>query len=413
MHPDPEHFVTIGPRTFIGSPFEPCPACRAAEGLGLLMVHANGYVKRCTQCLNEEHFELPPPPTPRVLYLDQFAVSCLAKALLPNSRERFTGDDPATQRGFWPRLFARLERLVKLGVLVCPPSSVHRTEALLDDRLAGSLHRVHLHFAGGAQFTHHESVKRDQLYLALCGWLDDQAPSTLGRDDVVSGGGAWRDRLEISVPWTIDADEIDAVRAARRAATPGLQAIVREWSQQQGRSFAERQDEQLRNFGPSFLPLAPLSDLRIVLDHALGERRIPAGARTAKVEEFLRGDGPMATPFARLACGLFAALGWQAERGQAAAVDRGMLNDFQAIATYAPYCDAMLIDRTCRRLLVDTPLSEQLPSGVQFFDVRTLDELDTWLEAVEAGASAQHLELVERVYGKGWLAPFISMLDGS
>jgi hypothetical protein len=346
-----------------------------------------------------------------VLYLDQFAISNLAKALLPESCERFTGDDPATQRGFWPRFCARLERLIKLGLLVCPLSSVHRSESLLDDRLAPSLHRLHLHLSGGAEFNDHAQVKRDQLYLAFCGWLDGIYSQELTRDDVVQGGGEWRGRLQVSTALRVDSREVDAVRAAREAAVPHLEAIVGEWSEQRGRSFADRWDEQLRGFGPGLLPFVPLNEAWLLLRHALDARGVPAEQWQPKTVEFLHSEAAMAVPFGRLGCGLFAALGWQAERQQAGSVDRGLRDDFQAIATYAPYCDAMLVDRRCRSLLVETPLRDELPEGLRVFDARTLSELESWLDEIETEAPPEHVALVRRIYGDSWLEPYASILE--
>lgn len=403
--------VTIGPRTFVGPPFEPCPACGAHTGLGLLTVRRRGYIKRCIDCLAEQRYELPRPPPPSVLYLDQFAISNLAKALHPEHRHRFHSDEPATQRGFWPRFFARLERLMKLGLLVCPPSSVHRAESLLDDRLAPSLHRLHLHLSGGAELNDHAQVKRDQLYLAFCGWLDGVVPEELTREDVVRGGGEWRDRLQVTTALTIDPREVEAVRAARAAAVPHLEAVVREWSKQHGRSFAERWEEQLRNFGPGLLPVLPLGDTWILLRRALTDRDVAAEHWQSKTEEFLHSEAVKAVPFARLGCGLFAALGWLAEREQAGKVDRGLRDDFQAIATYAPYCDALLVDRRCRQLLLETPLGDAQPEGLRVFDARALDELEAWLDEIEADAPAEHVSLVTRIYGEAWLEPYASILD--
>jgi hypothetical protein len=338
------------------------------------------------------------------------ALSSLAKALLPEHRERFAGDDPATQGGAWPRLFARIERLVKLGLLVCPPSPIHRAETTLDDRLAAPLHRLHQHLAGGGHFVHHTRVKDNQLYLAFCGWLDGSTPRRLERDDVLEGAGRWPNRIEIGLQLQIDAEEVAALRRSREARVPDLEAIVETLRQEGSRPFADRHAERLAAFGRSANP-APLSDAWVLMRHALDDREVPVDQRTTKIERFLASDELQQTPFARLGCGLFAALGWLAGRHQAPRIDRGLLSDFQAIAVYAPYCDAMLVDRTCRRLLVDTPLRDELPAGLGVFDVRHLDDLEQWLDGVEARAPDGHLDLVRRVYGETWIEPYATILE--
>ena len=53
----------------------------------------------------------------------------------------------------------------------------------------------------------------------------------------------------------------------------------------------------------------------------------------------------------------------------------------------------------------------QLPKGLRVFDARALDELETWLDDVEADAPAEHVTLVTRIYGEAWLEPYASILD--
>lgn len=406
-----ESFFTIGPTTFIGPPFRPCPACKAPAGLGLLMFGGNQVIMRCRECLVEQHRALPPLPQPKVLYLDQWALSSLAKALHPEHRQKFIVDDPRTQHGAWPRLYARIERLVRLGLLVCPASSIHRSETDLDDRIAAGLRRVHTHLAGDATFMHHVEVKSHQLYLAFCGWLDDAPVKALARRDVVRLPGRWPERMTISVAFDVDPAEVDAFRASRRAVEPELKRIVDEWKAEGPRDYDERVAEQLASFGPT-LTINPMGDTGIRLRHALGERDVPYELRQAKIDAFLASDAIKEVPFGRLGCGLFAALGWVAGRQQPVRVDGGMREDFNTISIYAPYVDAMLVDRACARLLRDTPLSDTLPEGLDLFGIQDLEAFERWLDAVEAGAPDGHVELVRDVYGDDWVDhPYTTILS--
>lgn len=394
--------IRIGPETFIGPPYKLCPACGAPEGLGLLMLGGNQAIMRCRSCLGEQRRALPEPPEPKVLYLDQWALSFLAKALHPDHRDKFVGDDPRTQRGAWPRLYARIERLVRLGLLVCPPSSIHRAETELDDRIAEGLRRVHLHLAGDAHLTHHLQVKSHQIYLAFCAWLDDSPVRPLGRDAVVKQPRRWPERLTIDVAFDVDPAAVEAFRASRAAATPEWQRIVDEWQTAGQRDFDVRFEEQLASFGPT-LKIAPMGDTGILMRNALGERGVPYELRQAKIDAFLASDAIKEVPFGRLGCGLFAALGWVAGRQQPVRVDGGMREDFNTISVYAPYVDAMLVDRACARLLRETPLSDVLPERLDLFGIQDLEAFERWLDAVEAGAPDGHIELVRDVYGDDWI----------
>lgn len=410
--PEPtESFITIGPTTFIGPPFRPCPACKAPAGLGHLMLGGNQEIMRCRECLVEQRRELPPPPQPKVLYLDQWALSSLAKALHPGHREKFTIDHPRTQHGAWPRLYARIERLVRLGLLVCPSSSIHRSETELDDRISAGLRRIHIHLAGDATLMHHAEVKSHQLYLAFCGWLDGTAPKPLARDDVVELPRRWPDRMSIAVAFDIDPADVDAFRASREAVAPEWERIVDEWKAAGPRDYAERVKEQMENFGPT-LRIGPLSDTGIRMRRALEDRDVPYEDRRPKINEFLVSDAVKAVPHGRLACGLIGALGWLAGRQQPAGVDRGLREDFNAISVYLPYVDAMLVDRACARLLRETPLADELPEDLRLFAIQDLDQFERWLLDVDTSAPDGHVELVRDVYGDDWVdEPYTTILE--
>ncbi len=406
-----ESSITIGPTTFIGPPFKPCPACKASAGLGLLMLGGDQAIMRCRECLVEQRRTLPPLPQPKVLYLDQWALSSLAKALHPEHREKFTIDDPRTQHGAWPRLYARIERLVRLGLLVCPASSIHRSETELDGRIAAGLQRVHVHLAGDARLMHHVEVKSHQLYLAFCAWLDDAPVRPLTRNNVLKLPGRWPERLTIGVAFDIDPAEVDAFRASREAVAPELKRIVEEWTAAGPRDYEARVAEQLANFGPT-LTIAPMGDTGIRMRHALAQRGVPYEKRQLKIESFLASDAIKEVPFGQLGWGLFAALGWLAGRQQPVRADRGLREDFKAISIYAPYVDAMLVDRACARLLRETPLTDELPKGLDLFAIRDLDRFEQWLDDIEAGAPEGHIELVRDVYGYDWVdQPYTTILE--
>jgi hypothetical protein len=130
--------LTVDPRDWIRPPYADCEQCGAHDAVGLLMVSKLVALHRCRACMRDSRQDLPAPPRPRVLYLDQWALSSLVKARHPETPERFASeDDRAAGAGVWPRLMARIERLVKANLLVCPPSSIHRDESSLDTRLWG------------------------------------------------------------------------------------------------------------------------------------------------------------------------------------------------------------------------------------------------------------------------------------
>jgi len=155
----------------------------------------------------------------------------------------------------------------------------------------------------------------------------------------------------------------------------------------------------------------PLSGLYSLTRHAMSERSIPPERANTEVERFLRSESPGRTPFAQLASDVFASIGWLAERSQCPKIDDGMIDDVQAFAAYAPFCDAFTIDRHFAHVLRTPPMTNLLPSDTAIFAANELGRLESWLIAVESGAPAGHFDLLSTIYGPAWLEPYAGILD--
>lgn len=395
---------------WLAPPFEACPACGAEDTFGVLAINALSYTKRCDACGHVGRRPLPPVPSPAVLLLDQWTASSLVKALLPDSREQFADpNDSRRQRGFWPLAYGKLERLVKSALLVCPESTVHREEAALGGRLNAALHRVFVHLSGGSSIRPTGQVVHWQLYNAFVGYLDGTTPRELSREDVVSLPGLWPQRLEIDVRSELEVDEAE-LRALRERLDDQLSAVADEWARQPDRTFDERRDEQLRAFGPSYIGAPRTGELFGMTWSAMEERGVPLGDREQTLNEFLSSDMPGQVPAARLRASLLAAVGWLAARQQLGGVTASLRWDLQSISAYAPYVDALFVDRQCHRLMRDTPMARVLPA-LRVFSVENLRELEGWLDEIEANAPAGHFNLLEQIYGPTWLRTYDTLLE--
>jgi hypothetical protein len=396
---------------WLAQPFEACPACGADDTLGVLAINEVSYTKRCGACGNVARRPLPRVPSPAVLLLDQWTASSLVKALLPDSREQFADpSDSRRQRGFWPLAYGKLERLVKSALLVCPESTIHREEAALGGRLDAALHRVFVHLSGGSSIRPTGQVVRWQLYNAFVGYLDGTTPRELSREDVVSLPQRWPQRLEIDARSGLEVDEAE-LRAMRERLDDQLSAVVDEWAHQPHRSFAERRDEQLRAFGPSYIDAPRTGEFFGMTWSAMEERGMPVRGREQTLNDFLSSDMPAQLPAARLRASLLAAVGWLAARQQLGGVTASLRWDLQSISAYAPYVDALFVDRQCHRLLRNTPVAEVLPAALRVFSVENLTDLERWLGEIEANAPAGHFDLLEQIYGPTWLRTYDTLLE--
>jgi len=78
---------------------------------------------------------------------------------------------------------------------------------------------------------------------------------------------------------------------------------------------------------------------------------------------------------------------------------QGLVTDIRMVSGLLPYCDAMLVDGEIAGYLRNEPLASSVGVYAKVFSSRTLEELIVYLRGIEQSATAEHLALVEEVYG--------------
>ncbi|MHC2462861.1 ImmA/IrrE family metallo-endopeptidase [Bradyrhizobium embrapense] len=96
---------------------------------------------------------------------------------------------------------------------------------------------------------------------------------------------------------------------------------------------------------------------------------------------------------------LIAALGWRVSSGQSPTLTAGVLNDFTAIATYAPYVDAMFVDRQCASLLKQGRLRSDLSYKARIFSMSNKQEFLDYLRELADTASPEVRGRAHELYG--------------
>lgn len=91
----------------------------------------------------------------------------------------------------------------------------------------------------------------------------------------------------------------------------------------------------------------------------------------------------------------------------------GMYNGISAVAMYSPFCDAMFVDKEIAHLTKQGELREELRDRTRFFSLRQSEKTQflDYLDGIERSASAEHLRLVEEVYGPP--TPYVELLWGN
>src|SRR6266566_8713190 len=116
-----------------------------------------------------ETMVLDPPHLKKVIYVDQFAISEMVKAVDTRSKAHSRVDP------FWRQVFEALERVCKLQLVVCPWSPFHRDESLVSEMFE-PLKRMYEHLANGVGLLRPTDIELRQLNTALVAWLDGKEP---------------------------------------------------------------------------------------------------------------------------------------------------------------------------------------------------------------------------------------------
>jgi hypothetical protein len=123
---------------------------------------------------------------------------------------------------------------------------------------------------------------------------------------------------------------------------------------------------------------------------ALFERNgVPAKDAFKEVLRFLEWPENQHQPAHRIFAYLFAALGWRISSGQRPEMNASILNDFSAISTYAPYVDAMFVDRQCASLLKQGRLRSEVNYKARIFSLNDPQEFLDYLNSLGDSANEE------------------------
>jgi hypothetical protein len=326
----------------------------------------------------------------------------------------------------------RLERLVKLHVLVCPYSDAHWEESLLS-RHREELRRIYEHLDGDVRFEDPGMVKDGQVLRAFDAWLDVEADrGPVPRRNVLAGNtDGWNDKLQIEARLGDDSEFAEELRTARAERHEGLGRAVGVWRDNPRRSFDAYFRDEVVEWGESALRahgkwlqayvdvierrrapdenlVSPSRSQILIMQmkKKLEEHEVPHEEQIGELRSFFDSEAMQRVPSVRIAAGMLAVYAVKASRQQAADPNRGTVTDINVVSTYLPYCDAMFIDDECADLLAEADRELSLGYPTRVFSVRSRDELLEWLADLEDSVPKEHIELVERVYGPEWLMPF-------
>lgn len=405
------------PRDLIGPPFRECPRC-GKPAFGSLSIDGESHTRRCRECFLTKAEPLWPLKK-KVIYVDQFAISNMMKALDVTAR----GHDRARADAFWLALFEALERVCKLQLAICPDSEQHQEESLVSPFFA-ALKRMYEQLSHGVTFYDTERIAQEQLHVAVTAWTQGRKPvHDLTTERVTRGAlHAWQDRIIVSVDMSYPPEMVDGIRDFRDRVHEGVIASFEECRQSSERSydhwFEREKDAPRRGIVGSLRARARRELVRSsgldradVIWHALRQSGVSPNELQTQFVAFLESDALREIPVSLIATRMWAVIAQKAASGQKEPPNRGTVNDINVVSGLMPYCDVMLIDNKCRALIEDIPEKYALSFDTQIFSRSNGEEFLEFIKDIERTADPVILKLVHNVYGDDWPTPFVTMYE--
>ena len=406
---------------FISPPFQKCPKCGQPDTFGTLMVNDNSFMRRCSSCWHTDSIPLP-ILNKKVIYIDQFAISDMMKAL--NTRTK------AYKKGsvdiFWRTLFEKLDRLCKLQLIICPDSYIHTNESLMMTGYFEELERMYELLSHGVTFGNQDAIKGGQLYEHALNWAsrNPEKPISLNIHDVIYGKiNAWQSRFIVSVKMNFQAS-IEAIREFRNCVCSEMAEMFQRWQSEKGKQFKHLLEYEYKRLlkklfynyvsylqGNTKMTFEDISKLYIKAIHdAFKEAGIPEGEIWNRTMEYLNSKYIREIPFIKISALFFAAIARKtANGGKKNPPEPGMANDIDIISVILPYCDAIFIDKKCHAYLKEKPLCDEVNYGTKIFSVNNKDKFLEYLDSIENSATKEHLFWVRQVYGDKWDKPYTEL----
>ncbi|MBL8552193.1 MAG: hypothetical protein JNJ73_19550 [Hyphomonadaceae bacterium] len=389
-----------------------CPGCGAKNCFGNVMVHGDAVERGCMNCSHGYHWPLTPVHK-KVLYLDQFFFS-----------RAFRMKDPAQDQKYADAV-ARIKELALKQVLVVPYGSVHEDEThqwLGDDgRTRDDLMDFIKATSGGHELERSLRVQHAQVLRGFEHFLADKPvkwnidPADALPDDLHE----WTNYIWIDVPGYYG--NIEGIRADKEKTVARLADILPEWRASTS-TFKENLALELRDGAQAYMDAfkkkvdasfardfdalwrVPYNASLIEALLAHFPDNIPGEQQFRTVVAFFQSEHFANTPYWWIWSHALAVLKERVKRGayshstKGPARLSGYFDDIEFIGTYAPYCDAVFIDKAMEEMMRDPRLNLAKRFGVRVFSEANWALFSAWLDSLDANLSDDHIHDLAMAY---------------
>jgi hypothetical protein len=344
----------------------------------------------------------------QVIYLDQFFFS---GAMRGDTRFKVAVE--------------RVKRMCRLQLLIAPFSSVHEDEAHqwrgYDGMTSTQLMEFIKATSRGAEFKKAYDVEHTQIYKAWKAFLKGGSHEYhLETNDAIEGWTTlekWDDYFRIDVDGY--SRDIELKRRLKSESVDELVKVLDQW-QTLTETFDEAVALEIRDASKQYVStyLTMLNryasgdfstDSPIVatvvqnMMHWLPNDQPPL-ERIGRCIEFFQSPYFFELPHQWLSSHTFATMKAMVKQGAFANREKarkhlnGIFEDIQHISLYAPYCNAIVIDKFMADLVCRPTVGIEQRYGVKVFGLSNWDALLTWLDHLEEGMSEEHAKGVAAAY---------------
>lgn len=380
-----------------------CPACGAKDSFGNVSVHEH-VLRGCKHCRYESIVWLP-EIRKKVIYLDQFFFSSSLR-----------GNDPRFKVAA-----ESVKRMCRLQLLVAPYSSVHEDETHQWRDHEESLMEFIKATSRGAEFEKDYNVERKQVLKAWEAFLKEQPPEYIFEDrDAIQGAlNKWDDYFRVDVGGYMR--DIELKRRLKEEAVEELVKVLDQWQvstqtfneavaleiHDAGRQYVNTYLTMIKSYAEGDFGAAINSPMVAkVMEHMMHwlPEDQPLPERVLRCIDFFQSPHFAQVPHKWLSSHMFATMremvkhGTFSKREDARRPLKGMFGDIKHISLYAPYCDAIVIDKFMADLVSRPTVDLQKRYGVKVFSLSSWDALLEWLDTLEAEMTEEHKAGVAAAY---------------
>jgi hypothetical protein len=383
--------------------------------LGFFSGGDHSIVWRCSRC-QYRVIEPLPPVDKKVIYIDQFVFSELFKLKAGTRRK-----DKLTS--FWQKVDTLLHRVVHLQQAVLPHSNIHHAETVVS-AWPRELREAYEAIGGDIRFDDTNDIQMREITEFASAYVEQREPSVnLDVDEILHGArNKWLPNIRVVVG--ADYSHFAAeTRQRRDSVGTSVNDLMNNWRAQnlgfnevlniELNAYYTSRIDALKAWRLNYEGAEAVGDMMAMMNqgmsnicrelsmlhHLCKKNGIPEHCHDIFRNSFWKWDRNSEMPFGRILAYMFAALAGQVKFGRTKGVSAGFMNDVEAVAAYAPFVDAMFIDKECSLLLRQGRPGKELNFRARIFSLTNQDEFLDYLSGLEAQAGDEMRRYAQIIYG--------------